>query len=43
MLLAVSHVGSVTSALVNPLIELIPGAVAGGAVALVLRRQHIGS
>lgn len=41
MLFGVSHVGNVTSAMVNPLIELVPGAIAGGVIAAVLRRNHV--
>ena len=38
MLYAVSNVGTLTTTLIDPIVELIPGAVAGAAVALVLRR-----
>lgn len=41
MLFGVSHVGNVTSAIVNPLIELVPGAIAGAVIAAALRRGHI--
>ena len=36
MLYGVSNVGSLTSTVVDPLIELVPGAVAGGVIAAVL-------
>jgi hypothetical protein len=38
MLYAVSNVGTLTSALTDPLVELIPGAIAGAVIAPVLRR-----
>jgi hypothetical protein len=37
MLYAISHVGNLTTTLVDPFVELVPGAVAGAAIALVLR------
>jgi hypothetical protein len=41
MLFGVSHVGNMTSAIVNPLIELVPGAISGAVIAAALRRGHI--
>ena len=38
MLLGVTNVGDATTALLNPLVELIPGALAGGAIALAVGR-----
>ena len=38
MLFGISNVGNLTSTLVDPLVELVPGAVAGGLVAAVLGR-----
>lgn len=41
MLFAVSNVGTATTALIDPLLELIPGAMAGGLVAAVFRRMGV--
>jgi hypothetical protein len=41
MFLAVSNVGNVMSTLVDPLLELVPGAFAGGMVAAVLRAVSV--
>jgi hypothetical protein len=38
MLYAVSNVGTLATTLIDPIVELIPGAFAGAAVAAVLRR-----
>lgn len=38
MLYGISHVGNLTTALVDPLVETVLSAVAGGAIALVLGR-----
>ena len=38
MLYGISHVGNLTTTLVDPLLELVPGAIAGGVIARVLRR-----
>lgn len=38
MLFAVSNVGSAVSTFVDPLLETIPGAIAGGAIAVAIRR-----
>ena len=38
MLLGISHVGTLTSTIIDPLLELVPGAIAGGTVALALDR-----
>jgi hypothetical protein len=40
MLYAVSNVGSMASTLAGPFVELIPGAVAGGVIAVVLGRER---
>jgi hypothetical protein len=37
MLYGISNVGNLASTLVDPFIELVPGAIAGGAIAAVLR------
>jgi hypothetical protein len=39
MLYGISHVGNLTTTLVDPLLELVPGAIAGGVIATVLRRM----
>ena len=36
MFFGISNVGTLTSTLIDPLLELVPGAMAGGTVALVL-------
>jgi hypothetical protein len=41
MFYGISHVGNLTSTLVDPLLELVPGAIAGGAIALVLRGRIV--
>ena len=41
MLFGVSEVGNVTSALINPLLELVPGAMAGGVIAALRRRGGV--
>lgn len=38
MFYGISNVGSLTSTLVDPLLELVPGAMAGGVIAAVLSR-----
>jgi hypothetical protein len=38
MLYGVSNVGNITSTLVDPLVELIPGAISGAVIVLVVRR-----
>jgi len=38
MLYGISNVGSLTTTIVDPLLELVPGAMAGGVIASVLRR-----
>ena len=38
MFYGISNVGTLTSTLVDPLLELIPGAIAGGVIAAVLGR-----
>ena len=38
MLYGISHVGNLTTTIVNPLLELVPGAFAGGVIAGVLKR-----
>ncbi|HEU4927411.1 MAG TPA: hypothetical protein VFT24_10205 [Vicinamibacterales bacterium] len=40
MLYGVSNVGSLTSTVVGPLLELVPGAMAGGAVAVFLGKTQ---
>jgi len=40
MLFGISHVGTLTSTIIDPLLELVPGATAGGTVALVLDRLN---
>jgi hypothetical protein len=40
MFLGISHVGNLTSSLVDPLIELVPGAVAGGVIAAVFGKMR---
>ena len=39
MLYGISNVGNLTTTVVAPLIELVPGAIAGGVIASVLRRM----
>ena len=41
MLFGVSNVGSLTSAMLDPLLELVPGALAGGVVAGVLGNTRV--
>lgn len=41
MLYAVSNVGNVTTTLIDPLLELVPGAIAGGVIAGLLKRSHL--
>jgi hypothetical protein len=36
MLYGISHVGNLTSTVVDPLLELVPGAIAGGVIAVAL-------
>ena len=38
MLYGISNVGNLTTTIVDPLLELVPGAIAGGAIAGVLKR-----
>ena len=38
MLYGISNVGNLTTTVVGPMLELVPGAVAGGVIAAVLRR-----
>jgi hypothetical protein len=38
MFYGISNVGNLTSTLIDPFIELVPGAIAGGVIATVLRR-----
>ena len=38
MLYGISNVGNLTTTIVAPLLELVPGAIAGGVIASVLRR-----
>lgn len=38
MLYGISNVGHLTTTIVDPLLELVPGAIAGGVIAGVLRR-----
>ena len=40
MFFGISNVGTVTSTIIDPLLELVPGAMAGGTVALVLDRLN---
>ena len=40
MFFGISNVGTLTSTIVDPLLELVPGAMAGGTVALVLNRLN---
>ncbi len=40
MLYAISTVGNATTMLLDPLLETIPGAIAGGAIALSLRKSR---
>ena len=40
MLYGISNVLNLTSALIDPLLEVVPSAVAGGAIAVVLRRAR---
>jgi hypothetical protein len=42
MLFGISNVGTLTSTIVDPLLEMVPGAVAGGIIAAVLGRVTIG-
>jgi hypothetical protein len=39
MLYGISNVGNLTTTLVDPLLELVPGAIAGGTIAGVLKRM----
>jgi hypothetical protein len=39
MLYGISHVGNLTTTIVDPLLELVPGAVAGGVIAGALKRM----
>ena len=39
MLYGISHVGNLTTTVVDPFLELVPGAIAGGVIAGVLRRM----
>ena len=39
MLYGISNVGNLTTTIVDPLLELVPGAIAGGVIAGVLRRM----
>ena len=41
MLFGISNVGNLTSAMLDPLLELVPGALAGGVVAGVLGRARV--
>lgn len=41
MLLGITNVGTLTSTLIDPLLELVPGAIAGGTVALVLDKLTV--
>ena len=41
MFFGISHVGTLTSTIIDPLLELVPGAVAGGTVALVLDKLTV--
>jgi hypothetical protein len=38
MFYGISNVGNLTSTLIDPLLELVPGAVAGGIIAFVLEK-----
>jgi hypothetical protein len=40
MFYGLSNVGTLTSTVVDPLIELVPGAVAGGVIAIVLGKPR---
>jgi hypothetical protein len=40
MFFGISDVGTLTSTIIDPLLELVPGAMAGGTVALVLDRLN---
>ena len=40
MFYGLSNVGTLTSTVVDPLIELVPGAVAGGVIAIVLKKSR---
>jgi hypothetical protein len=39
VLYGISNVGNLTTTIVDPLLELVPGAIAGGVIAGVLRRM----
>ena len=39
MLYGISNVGNLTTTIVDPLLELVPGAIAGGVIAGALRRM----
>ena len=41
MLFGISNVGSLTSTIIDPVLERVPGAIAGGTAALVLDRLHV--
>jgi hypothetical protein len=41
MLYGISNVGNLTTAIVDPLLELVPGAIAGGVIAGALRRTAL--
>ena len=43
MLYGISNVGDLTGVIIDPLLELVPGAIAGGAIAIVLGRIPIAS
>jgi hypothetical protein len=38
MFYGISHVGNLTSTVLDPLVELVPGAIAGGVISAVLER-----
>jgi hypothetical protein len=40
MLYSISNVGNLAGAVTDPFLEIVPGAVAGGVIALVLRRMR---
>ena len=41
MLFGISHVGTLTSTIAGPLVEMVPGAIAGGTIAAALGRVTI--
>jgi hypothetical protein len=41
MLYGISYVGNLTTTIVDPLLELVPGAIAGGVIAVALRRTAL--